>query len=211
MALDKLTLNSSGGEFKVMINPQDFSMCDSIQYSSHYEPRSKKFRRYNATEINVPKIFLDTTGAIPVGEWPMDGSIQDMLNLLKKVVYDFNGSAHEPPIVEIKWGSNNFHGRLASMSTKYVLFDTDGDPIRAEVELKFTSYETLKEIEAKANKQSPDLTHVIEVKAGDTLPNLCYKVYNDSSYYMQVARVNHLSSFCRLTPGMRLMFPPLVD
>ena len=96
-------------------------------------------------------------------------------------------------------------------NVKYTLFDIDGAPIRAEVSLDFFEFESFKEIEAKQNKQSPDLTHIIEVKSGDTLPNLCNKVYNDPSYYMQVARINGLSSFCRLKPGTRLVFPPLVD
>ena len=77
--------------------------------------------------------------------------------------------------------------------------------------MSFALFKTFKDLEAESNKSSPDLTHVIEVRAGDTLPNLCNKVYNDPSYYMQVARVNNLSDFCRLVPGTRLVFPPLVD
>lgn len=211
MALDKLTLKSKGEEFKVMLNPQDFSIKDSIDYSSYNEPRSKKFKNYGASEIAIPKIFLDTTGAIPEEEWPMKGSIQQMVDKLRKMVFDFDGDSHEPPIVEITWGSSHFKGRLTSMDTKYVLFDPEGSPIRAEVDLKFALYDTLKSLEAKANKHSPDLTHIIEVKAGDTLPNLCYRVYKEPSYYMQVARINQLSSFCYLVPGTKLVFPPLVD
>ncbi len=211
MALDKLTLRSKNDEFKVMINPQEFSFKDSVDYSSEYEPRSKKFRQYAASEIAIPKIFLDTTGAIPEDEWPLKGSIQEMIDALRKMVYNFDGNAHESPIVEITWGSTHFNGRLSSMDTKYVLFDKNGSPIRAEVDLKFFVFKTFKEIEAEARKSSPDLTHIIEVKSGDTLPNLCYKVYKDPSYYMQVARINHLSNFCFLKPGTRLVFPPLVD
>ena len=93
----------------------------------------------------------------------------------------------------------------------FVLFDLNGEPLRAELSLNFYIYKTIKEVEAEANLNSPDLTHIIEVKAGDTLPNLCNKIYKDPSFYMQVARVNQLSTFCRLKPGMRLVFPPLVD
>ena len=125
MALDKLTLKSKGEEFKVMLNPQDFSIKDSIDYSSYNEPRSKKFKNYGASEIAIPKIFLDTTGAIPEEEWPMKGSIQQMVDKLRKMVFDFDGDSHEPPIVEITWGSSHFKGRLTSMDTKYVLFDPE--------------------------------------------------------------------------------------
>jgi nucleoid-associated protein YgaU len=56
---------------------------------------------------------------------------------------------------------------------------------------------------------SPDLTHTIEVKAGDTLPLLCYQVYKNAAYYPEVARINRLNNLHELRPGQRLTFPPL--
>ena len=212
MAADgMLTLSANNKSFSVMVNPQDYSIKDAIKYSDYNEPRSKRFDRYEASVLRIPKIFLDTTGSIPVEKWPFNGSIDEMIKMLKSIVYDYNGKNHEPSVVDILWGDLNVQGRLLSMETKFALFDKDGHPIRAEVNLSFALFKTFKDLEAEANKNSPDLTHVIEVKAGDTLPNLCNRVYNDPSYYMQVARVNKLSGFCRLVPGMRLVFPPLVD
>ena len=212
MAADgMLTLSANNKSFSVMVNPQDYSIKDAIKYSDYNEPRSKKFDRYEASVLTIPKIFLDTTGSIPVEKWPFNGSIDEMIKMLKSIVYDYNGKNHEPSVVDILWGDLNVQGRLLSMETKFALFDKDGHPIRAEVNLSFALFKTFKDLEAESNKSSPDLTHVIEVRAGDTLPNLCNKVYNDPSYYMQVARVNNLSDFCRLVPGTRLVFPPLVD
>ncbi|OWV18675.1 peptidoglycan-binding protein [Fibrobacter sp. UWB4] len=212
MAADgMLTLSANNKSFSVMVNPQDYSIKDAIKYSDYNEPRSKKFDRYEASVLTIPKIFLDTTGSIPVEKWPFNGSIDEMIKKLKSIVYDYNGKNHEPSVVDILWGDLKVQGRLLSMETKFALFDKDGHPIRAEVNLSFALFKTFKDLEAESNKSSPDLTHVIEVRAGDTLPNLCNKVYNDPSYYMQVARVNNLSDFCRLVPGTRLVFPPLVD
>ena len=212
MAADgMLTLSANNKSFSVMVNPQDYSIKDAIKYSDYNEPRSKKFDRYEASVLRIPKIFLDTTGSIPVEKWPFNGSIDEMIKKLKSIVYDYNGKNHEPSVVDIMWGDLKVQGRLLSMETKFALFDKDGHPIRAEVNLSFALFKTFKDLEAESNKSSPDLTHVIEVRAGDTLPNLCNKVYNDPSYYMQVARVNNLSDFCRLVPGTRLVFPPLVD
>ena len=212
MAADgMLTLSANNKSFSVMVNPQDYSIKDAIKYSDYNEPRSKKFDRYEASVLTIPKIFLDTTGSIPVEKWPFNGSIDEMIKKLKSIVYDYNGKNHEPSVVDILWGDLKVQGRLLSMETRFALFDKEGHPIRAEVNLSFALFKTFKDLEAESNKSSPDLTHVIEVRAGDTLPNLCNKVYNDPSYYMQVARVNKLSGFCRLVPGMRLVFPPLVD
>ena len=35
------------------------------------------------------------------------------------------------------------------------------------------------------------------------------KIYGDSKYYLEVARVNQLTNFRKLTPGQELLFPPL--
>ena len=95
------------------------------------------------------------------------------------------------------------------MSVQYTLFKPSGEPLRAKLTLSFVQYVSQKEESARADRKSPDLTRVVEVKAGDTLPLLCYRIYKDSSYYTQVARVNKLISFRGLKPGSRLVFPPL--
>jgi nucleoid-associated protein YgaU len=60
-----------------------------------------------------------------------------------------------------------------------------------------------------AQDQSPDLTHVRRVKAGDTLPGLCDQIYGDPRLYLKVAAANGLDDFRRLVPGTKVFFPPL--
>jgi nucleoid-associated protein YgaU len=62
---------------------------------------------------------------------------------------------------------------------------------------------------AKANVQSPDLTHVRVVEEGDTLPLMAKRIYGDSKYYLEVARVNRITSFRKLKTGQRIFFPPI--
>jgi len=62
---------------------------------------------------------------------------------------------------------------------------------------------------AMAQDQSPDLTHVRLIKAGDNLPSLCSQIYGDPSYYLAVARANQIDNFRELVPGTNVFFPPL--
>ena len=59
------------------------------------------------------------------------------------------------------------------------------------------------------NPTSPDLTHLRDVKDGDTLPLLVYDIYGDGKFYLEVARVNKLVNFRSLRSATRLSFPPL--
>lgn len=54
---------------------------------------------------------------------------------------------------------------------------------------------------------SPDMTHLVEVDAGDLLPALTYAVYGDSSYFAQVAKFNGINKFAALKRGTLLGFP----
>ena len=89
------------------------------------------------------------------------------------------------------------------------MFKPSGEPLRARVQLGFIGFMSKEEEALRANRSSPDMSHLIEVKAGDTLPTLCYRVYKDSSYYLEVARVNNMTDFRDIKPGSKLLFPPL--
>lgn len=218
--LKKLTLtacdinkNDVGKTFAVMINPETISEKQKISYSENgVTAANERFIGYDASTISISEILLDTTGAIPKEEWPnQKTSIIEMIKDLKAVTYDYDGHEHQPSVVMVQWGQFLYYTRLSSMDIKYTLFNREGKPVRALVTLNFVTYETEKETEAKAGNKSPDLTHYVEVKAGDSLPLMCERIYKNSLLYMQVAKVNGLTNFRNLKPGSRLYFPPLVD
>jgi nucleoid-associated protein YgaU len=47
------------------------------------------------------------------------------------------------------------------------------------------------------------------VKAGDTLPLMTEEIYGDDKYYLEVARINNITSFRQLQPGTEIFFPPI--
>jgi nucleoid-associated protein YgaU len=47
------------------------------------------------------------------------------------------------------------------------------------------------------------------VKTGDTLPLMCYRIYGDTRYYLQVAAINGMGNFRKLIPGTEILFPPI--
>ncbi|MCQ2098960.1 MAG: hypothetical protein MJZ10_01465 [Fibrobacter sp.] len=222
MKLTKLTLTACNPDkspvsgvnpFSVMVNPETINTTQNLNYTKNwYYNGLVRFGGYDSELFAVPKIFLDATGAIPKCDWPINcNDIPEMIAALKKVVSDYISAEHEPPIVKIQWGQFLQYARLSSMNIEYKMFNRSGKPVRAEVSLKFNQYVTIRELLARQNKQSPDLTHLVEVKVGDTLPLMCARVYKDSSLYLQVAKANNLTNFRSLKPGSQLYFPPLVD
>ncbi len=199
--------------YTARINPSNYARNFDISYNNTRAmgtpTMQPKFN--NAGEKNTQfDIIIDGTGVVPptsANSTAVD--IDAQLDDLKKVIFTLVGAEHQPNTVMLVWGSFKFVGKLCSMKVEYTLFKPSGVPLRAKINLNFIQYVGPKETVAAANMSSPDLTHAIEFKAGDSLPLLCHRVYKDSAYYLEVARINGINNFRDIKPGTRLRFPPL--
>lgn len=200
-------------QFNAMINPASFSLDRSIKYAEDTRlGQIGNDMRFAAIEPETVKfdLMLDGTGIVaPATPADAGKGVRQHLDDLVKVVYAYAGQRHEPGRVRILWGSFSFYGRLNTMNTQYMLFKPSGEPLRAKVALSFTRFMSAAEGSLAGNRSSPDLSHSVEVRAGDTLPLLCQRIYGDARHYLAVARFNGLAEFRRLAPGQRLHFPPL--
>jgi hypothetical protein len=199
--------------FKAMLNPTEFKHTRAICYNTRMVPGQSgsqtKFSGIKPDTVTFA-LLLDGTGVVQT--FPFDPTMEDVKTQVAKlvhVVHEYESKEHEPSHVLIVWGTMKFRGRLQSMSTQYTLFKPSGDPLRAKVDLSFTGFMSKTQSGLEANPSSPDLSHLVEVREGDTLPLLCNRIYGDPGYYREVADFNKLDSFRRLTPGLKLRFPPL--
>ena len=131
------------------------------------------------------------------------------LEKFNRVVYDYAGDQHRPRKVLLVWGTLAFVCALTSLDYQFTLFKPDGTPLRAVAHCSFREAVSDVECELQENNSSPDLTHLREVSAGDSLPLIAHRVYGDASLYLEVARVNKLINFRRLEAGSRLSLPPV--
>lgn len=196
--------------FEVMLNPSTYSHQYAIRYDQTKTfgqvGAASKFSAVGPEQVSFD-IMLDGTGVVSPGQGSPD--VRTRIQQLYTVVYKYDGTNHQPNHVRILWGSLIFFGRLESMSIDYTLFEPSGQPLRAKVKFAFVGFMTKEEQVLKANSSSPDLSHRVKVKAGDTLPLLCHRIYSDASYYLEVAEINNLTNFRDLQPGAWLDFPPL--
>lgn len=204
-------LAEADDSFEVLINPESYTLEYKLKFSEEGQGQgtSGKQLKYEYTEpADMTFEFLfDNTGIID-GE-PRE-SIAEDIQRFKEVLVDYKGDAHEPRHFKLVWGENSiFKGRVTDLSITYKLFNSNGTPIRAVAKVQFKSSIEEEKRAAKEDKSSPNLTHVRKVKVGDTLPQLCFKIYGDPKYYLAVADVNRLDNFRQLPPGMNLRFPPI--
>lgn len=217
--MDKLSIESltTGKKFTAMLNPENFTITYSNQSGDcekESETTTASGKKQNKKIIELTQTFtftliLDGTGAIPTGNEWSPTFVQEQLELLQSMLVDYKGDIHATDLLIIQWGDYFFQGQITSLSITCNLFDDKGNPLRASIPLTFKAYQEWEDALEDYKDKSPDLTHIRTVQAGDTLPLMCYKIYKDASYYVQVAKSNQLNSIMDIKPGQRLYFPPL--
>jgi phage tail protein X len=224
MGLEKMKISSwSDGDFTqkmeempVAINPEKYSHSYKICYTDPQAQGSPggspKFNKVPSEVVKFELVF-DATGVVPPAPGTAAGSPADgiakQVERFRNVVFAYSGKIHSPKFLTLAWGKLFFRCRLQALDFTYTLFKPDGTPLRARANTTFIGYSDEEDLAKAANKSSPDLTHEVTVKAGDTLPLLCHRVYGSSSLYIEVARVNGLTDFRNLQVGSQLLLPPL--
>lgn len=195
------------GEFTAFLNPHEVTLAYEMEYDSAQGSGTTnsrmEFKKMKPGDLALT-FFLDGTGA--------NGVALDVQQKVEEfqAVTGYNGNIHRPNYLKVVWGTLQVKRCiLKSASIAYKMFKPDGIPLRAVISASFTDNSDDQTRVAVAQDQSPDLTHVRLVKAGDTLPAMCYTIYGDPGLYLQVAEANRLDDFRNLTPGTKLFFPPL--
>jgi hypothetical protein len=201
----------SGQPYTLMINPDSVKWARGVEYNEQQaQDTSTASPRYKSTpsdKLNFD-IVIDCTGVVDSARTDMFAEI----GALEQIVYTYNGQIHRPNFVKVQWGKNlTFKGVLTSFDTSFTLFKPDGSPLRAKISLGFMQYIAPSTADKLEKKGSPDVTHLVTVTEGMTLPQLCQNIWNDDAYYVQVARYNDLDKFRNLKGIEKLIFPPIIQ
>ena len=196
-------------EISAFINPSSYKRT----YKTIYGPdkviasnaNTSVFERIGESDLNL-SFFVDGTGIMKLGDYT---SVDHYIETFKDIVYGFKGTIHRPYYLLVTWGRLVFTGICSSLDVTYNLFTPSGRALRATIDVVLTESIDYKTKAKEAAKTSPDLTHSRVVKAGDTLPLMTYRVYGDSSHYVEVARRNGLSNFNAIKPGDIIYFHSL--
>jgi hypothetical protein len=194
-------------EFQAFVNPSEITLSYEMEYDaaqgSGTTNSRMNFKKMKPGDMSLT-FFIDGTGA--------NGNLVDVQQQVEKfqTVTGYNGNIHRPNYLKVTWGTLQVKRCvLKGASIAYKLFKPDGVPLRAVITANFTDNSDDETRVALAQDQSPDLLHLRLIKAGDNLPSLCFEIYGDPAYYLEVARANNIDNFRNLIPGTKVFFPPL--
>jgi hypothetical protein len=151
------------------------------------------------------EFIIDGTGSN--GEVKKD--VPQEVEKFLKVIYNYQGEAHQPNFIKILYGSVLLKCVLKTVDITYNLFSANAKPLRAKVNAAFSSCLDQDLSEMINNKSSPDLTHLRKLKRSDKLLSLANKIYKKNTLFLEVARANDFDTFRNLPEGTKIYFPPI--
>ena len=114
---------------------------------------------------------------------------------LRKLM-SINSQEHAPPLVAFVWDRPVLCGVLESLAVTYVLFTSDGIPLRAKLAMSLREYRLAAVQAARTPLQSPNVEKTFVVRRGDTLASISQALYRSPAFW-------------RLQPGQVLTAPRL--
>lgn len=207
--------------YTFLVNPSTYTERFAVQYNEDQAPGTSgtelKYQGQSPDDWEF-ELLIDGTGVVKdasalnislIGDVsPVDVTAE--IAKLKAATVDVNSSIHRNAYLVVSWGNRDvFKGSLTSLDLNYKLFKPDGTPLRVIATVRLRAWISDEERTRKDSLQSPDITHERIMKAGDKFALMGYRIYNDSRYYMDVARANGLNSFRKIPVGRALKFPPL--
>ncbi|HET9345461.1 MAG TPA: LysM peptidoglycan-binding domain-containing protein [Candidatus Limnocylindrales bacterium] len=205
MGLEKavITNTATGANVSVLFNPEEYTLAKDINYAQAAVPGLSapilQFVHGNVQTLDL-ELFLDTYEA--------NRDVRDEARKITQLMA-IDPGLHAPPPLIFAWGSLSFTCVLAKVSQRFVMFRSDGIPVRARLQVTFNEYLNA-ELEAKEIKrETADYTKVYVVRQRDTLSAIAGRLYDDPRMWRPIAIANDVEAPRSLDVGRRLRIPQL--
>jgi len=230
MALVKLMFSAYPTEFAAkmgipfsfmfaQVNPTGYEMAYTNKYQDitpMSAPGSQKaYVKPDSQILSLKDVIIDQTVIMfPIllamgTEMSLFPTVNSYVNALRTLLYEPLSDTHAPSIITVSWGTFSFTGVCTKFGVNYTLFSSLGFPLRAKLSIDICGTTSPSFAMSMMGFNSPDLTHLRTANAGDNLPLMSNKIYGDSKYYLELAKVNNLNSVFDVLPGDKVVFPPL--
>ncbi len=209
---DPSTPKTSGAdkEYEVLVNPESIKHSKGMLFNSDNRANgSIDVKQWKGFSEEILDITLSLDGTDYAAN--KEEKVEDQVKKIMEVIYDYDGGVHKPLYTVLNWGTYAFLGHVKNLETDYKFFDADGAPLFATIHIEFTIHMDNETAAKKQNRNSPDMSHLQTIKDGDKIPLICNEIYDDPTYYVQIAKLNGLTNFRDVSVGKKLLFPPLIN
>jgi nucleoid-associated protein YgaU len=215
MPLEKaiITNTVTGARVAVQFNPEEYSISRDVNYAQAAVPGLSapllQFAHGNMQTLEM-ELLLDTYEKHS-GSGGSNAAGDDVRTLVRAVtdLMNIDPSTHAPPVLLFTWGTLSFTCVLARASQKFIMFRSDGTPVRARVQVTFNEFRN-GDLEAKeVKRETADYSKLYVVGQGETLSAIAGRVYDNPGAWRPIAIQNGIDDPSALAIGQRLLIPHL--
>ncbi len=211
--LSSVAQRAQGGDFVFNYNPETIGVEKRTQFQEHptqgSDSGAKEWTHGNSRVLTISELYFDT--------YENKENVRTKYIDRLEALAHMDPELHRPPKLLFLWGKfmaendvyNSCQWYLQGLKVTYVMFLSDGTPVRAKVELSLVEATSIDEQQQK-DPQSPDHAKVCTVARGDTLQSIAYREYDDPGEWRRIAEVNAIDDPLNIEPGTRLLVPPIL-
>lgn len=201
-------------EVAFMFNPEAVRVTKTLkpkeQRQAGQDTPNLQFTGGDSLKVEFGEILFDT--------FEDRASVYETHVQLLEGLIHVNEHLHRPPRVLFSWGKgfgsakgkvNTGIWYITALDVNYIMFLPNGTPVRAKCKLTLTEVPDESNPKGKTN-QSPDTAHVHLVARGDSLQAIAFNEYDDAAEWRRIARANGIDDPLALSPGQRLLIPPIL-
>lgn len=190
-------------------NPTEYTITYKNSFKTKGAKKGSGKRNVEACPPGLPNLSLPALWFDAYEQ--KNGDLKKVIEDLQSLAYPVLSTAkqYEAPMVNFEWGPFSFSAVISELKINYVLFRSDGTPVRAKVNI------TLMAIKDPQNlpRQNPTsgggpIERVWNVVAGDRLDSIAAQVYGDATAWRRIAEHNRIDNPFALKTGRALTIPP---
>lgn len=186
--LDKKLREMEKEAIEVMFNPNEYTVSVEAKYTDKED--KIQFLETGIPEFKV-SLFYDT--------YEIRSDVRKETNriiaLMKPTVSSGEGTKH-PPDCMFVWGKFWYRGVITSAQQRFTMFLENGIPVRAIVDVAFTSRELDKKVESLKGLGVglENRRRLWRVKGGDRLDIIASETLRDPSQWRKIAQANRINN-----------------
>jgi len=210
--LTKASINILDGTneyIPVLFNPSEYSISKSVNYAdSRSIGGDEAITSFASGSSATMKMTLYFDGHIEPDADGKPKDVNDWIAVMYTLV-EIDGELHMPPRCEFEWGSISFEGVVTDMEISYTMFDSEGKPLRAKMDVTFKHSV---DVDASAHGTplfSPDRSKMRVMHQNVNLYQIADEEYGSCGLWREIARANKIANPRKVEMGQALRVPAI--
>ena len=197
----------TGQKFAVDYNPEEYTINQDNNFATQAIPGLSgplvQFVAGNQRTLEMELLF-DTWDTPSLRKQDVRDEVRRVTRLM-----EIDRELHAPPLLKVTWASLEFRCVLSRAAQRFIMFTSEGVPVRARLNVTFNEVIDLEQEGKKIKRETADFTRVYTVGDDDTLSAIAARLYENPLLWRAIAVENGISNPRALPAGQQLRVPSL--